>query len=200
MTWDFEARSWTSENPGRRSGSGWRQRNPGNSDAWAGEWRRREASVAVIDADGDPATSPQTLGSGFHCDNCPLARVKAFFVFPRSEIGKADPENAYPIIKQIERVGNGLRVYVPEVAEGATVIHLLSPQLGIHTMEPSDLYRHEHERLERTGQTTHPFLSCPDRSHLREVRVWRPDSGWTTDTWPDSSIPQVKNYRSIQLQ
>jgi hypothetical protein len=146
----------------------------------------REAAVAVIDTQGSRAASPQTLGSGFHCDNCSAGdALVAFYRFPPSDVATVDPVFPYSIINQMDVLDGRIRVYVPQSRFGATVTHVILPDFGVRTLQPSDLFRNEHGLFERQGRLNHPFESCPARARLGDVKVWMRTSGWTVDGTPD---------------
>lgn len=152
-----------------------------------------EASVAVLDTQGQAATSPQTAGKGFHCDDCPSgAGLAAFFLFPRSDVGQMDRLNPYSLVEHLDLVGNDVRVSVSETPQGGTLNHLIVRGFGVQTVAPSDLFRHEHDLFERERRLDHSLARCPFLEELANVRVWKPASGWTVDALADpirTSLP-----------
>lgn len=146
---------------------------------------RRLASVAVLDADGPPAVSPQSPGSDFYCDGCAQGAPEAYILFPRSEVGRLYLRYPYSIVDSLARVGNDIRVAILEEAEHFSALyHLISPDLTVKTLAPSDSYVEAHERLQQNGQLDHRFEQCADRERLKDVVIWRPSSGWRPSAMP----------------
>jgi hypothetical protein len=143
------------------------------------------AALAVLAEDGAPATSPQTAGSGYECDDCPPGRPDRFLVFPRSELSLIAGR---PYNKTMEAVPSetGVIAWVAETwksndpAQNAWIAYALSKvDLTPQAAWMSDSYWALHRRLEMEGLLRHTADACPERTGFRTVRVWQPKTGWS---------------------
>lgn len=135
------------------------------------------ASLAVLDPDAKAATSPQTAGSPYDCEDCPGGRPARVVLFPRTEINRlsGNPYNrAHEILVTPERVD--VSVFEDDQSRA---IYTLARDFTPVRVTMSDRYWETHRRLERDGRLTHSAELCPER-HSVESRIWTPAEGWTT--------------------
>lgn len=143
------------------------------------------ASLSALAEDGAPATSPQTPGSGYECDDCPPARPDRFLVFPRSELSLI-AGRPYNKVMEVVPSETGVTTWVAETwaSNGPAPNAWIGYALSNHDLAPqaawmSDSYWALHRRLEMEGLLRHTADACPERTGFRTVRVWQPKTGWS---------------------
>ncbi len=142
------------------------------------------ASLAIMNERQPFASSPQTSGTRFPCANCPSGSPDYYFVFPRSEINRA--ERVYELsLRDIRVVGNDVEAAVNEDTPAPQCVvsyYLLrffpAPQLVSRRFnsgcEPT------HRSLEQSHRISHSFENCPDLHNPVDIRLWTPSGHWTT--------------------
>lgn len=151
-----------------------------------------QASVAILRPDDAPSVSPQTLGSGFHCEGCPQGAVRRYFLLPRTEVSRSDTSLPHSMTHHLTSVGGAVKVVTRETADGgAGAIFFLDPGMHVREMALNDQYWAVHRQFEREGRITHAADDCPERTIERQLRVWAPGDGWRTEPIgaPDSAVP-----------
>jgi hypothetical protein len=141
----------------------------------------RSAALAVLGETG-PASSPQTRGSPFACDNCPAGGPRKYFVLPRSELSAAlrEPYNYLDAITVPPRNDGPIEVSVRENSDPWNLrsVYRFSTELMPESVGLSDRYWEVHRELSKSGKLDHGVDDCPERSDGMVVRVWQPDAGW----------------------
>jgi hypothetical protein len=135
------------------------------------------AAFAILRPDDPPASSPQTPGSEFACEECPTARPLRYFVFEQSELSQLTRSN-YNTVRHIRKLGDSIEIRTSEVGAGAGEgqgIFELSGNFDVRAASMTDLYWAEHRRLEAAGQLKHTPENCPERLKGRRVQVWEPE-------------------------
>lgn len=139
--------------------------------------------VALLDANAiDGQSPPAPGGEGFRCTACGPGKPIRYVVLPRSEVNRAGP---FPFNRAILQVtGDRLVLRTVEMpstgADAADALYEFSPSLTLLRASYSDRYWDAHRALETRGQIDHPRERCLDRNGPRAIRVWEPQSGWTT--------------------
>ncbi len=137
------------------------------------------AAVAVVDAEGPPAVSPQTPGSAYACDDCPTGMPHRYIVFPRSAVGRLDDSIPYNRVWELRPQANGVEVQTTEyAARTATLTWVLTPDFEVETVRVPDSYVDAHDQLAREGRLDHSFDECPEYRDGLPVRVWAESTGW----------------------
>jgi DNA-binding winged helix-turn-helix (wHTH) protein len=130
------------------------------------------ASVAVLERNGQPATSPQSRGVRFEClDGCPKARPFRYLLFPRTELDRAGGR-PYNWVNAIRVRDGGVLVVTHESNEGPTLLYDLSKRFQPQDVVYSAGFREVHEKFEREGKIDHTFEQCKERGQPMLVRVW----------------------------
>ena len=85
----------------------------------------------------------------------------------------------------IHRATGTLTVYTVEQPQTQTqtpanAFYEFTQQLELVDASYGDRYWEVHRELERLGKISHTRAQCPERDGPREIRVWEPDTGWTT--------------------
>jgi hypothetical protein len=139
----------------------------------------RAGALAVLDADGPFAQSPQTAGTRYVCSDCPLGLPAAYYVFPRSDVSRHGSPDIH---------GAGLFVVTAETLEVSTfeltmaerLIYEFSPASDWQLLRrfPSSTYRRIHDELAASGALSHMLKDCPFFHASPPVRRWTPAQGW----------------------
>jgi hypothetical protein len=146
-----------------------------------------EAGVlAVLEQEGEPATSPQSADPIYTCDSCPPSGPYRYFVFPRSELNtlKGGPFNPVYVVHASE---TQVELWSNEIEDNVQLIFQLSKDLEIKSVTVSDGYAEEHRRLSRAGQIDHPLQECPFLSKPYALQVWDRQRGWVSTEVPWAS-------------
>jgi hypothetical protein len=153
----------------------------------------RAASLAILRAEGPPATSPQSSGAKEKCiRGCPAGSAWRYLLFPPSELNRAslDPYNGIDVIHALE--GRGATIDVTELTIPSTVkaVYQLSDQMRPESVIYGDGYNGIHRQFEREGRLTHLLKDCQERRHPVPIRIWEEKSGWQTIevNWPGSRL------------
>jgi len=149
------------------------------------------ATIAVVDTASGPATSPQTPGTGFNCDQCPRQSPALFALIPRSEISRVADVQPYSYGVRVDRAGSAMRVSTFE-GEKVVLYHLLKEDFTIVPEPAPDSYGQVHARLESENRLDHRFEQCPDRQASRTPFLWRPHGEWS------ATPPARRLQRSLQ--
>lgn len=137
------------------------------------------AAVAVLEAEGPPAVSPQTPGSAYACDDCPTGTPHRYIVFPRSAVGRLDDSIPYNRVWALRPQTNGVEVQTTEyAARTATLTWVLTPDFEVEAVRVPDSYVDAHVQLEREGRLDHSFDECPEHRDGLPVQVWAESTGW----------------------
>lgn len=145
----------------------------------------RMASVAVLAANGPPATSPQSDGVKYQCiRGCPSGRPYRYILLPRSELNVAS-DRPYNEVASMETRSGGITT---TTTEGPTAQYFdfseeLQPQRVIYSGD----YPEVHRRYEIEGRLAHSFELCPERRSPAIVRVFD-ENGIPSPV----SVPRVK--------
>jgi predicted DNA-binding transcriptional regulator AlpA len=143
------------------------------------------AMLAVLDPQKLPATSPQTPGLEYRCDDCPAGAPDRYFVFPRSELNLAAgaPYNAVWSLMFFE---HEMEVSVVEYAPPGTSVNAgiyqaryrFSDSFELLESFRTDAYWDMHRRFERDTRLKHAAENCPERTKPAAVRMWTRERGW----------------------
>jgi hypothetical protein len=133
--------------------------------------------LAVLDITAGPAVAPQPAGP-YHCDSCSAGFPHRYFLFPPSELSRAD--QPYNDVRGIRLMGGGIQVTTTEVPRiGSNGFYELSENFDVETASLSDGYVMKHKQLEREGKLKHNVENCPELTTPKIVRRWQPQGGWT---------------------
>lgn len=140
--------------------------------------------VALLDGRALNGQSPSPEGSLFQCTACGPDRPVRYVVLPRSEVNRV---SAAPFNRAALSFQTGVllayTLELPQTPTGtpANAFYEFSPQLKLIDASYSDRYWEAHKALERLGKITHTRAQCPERDGPREIRVWEPATGWSTE-------------------
>ena len=130
------------------------------------------AAVAVLDADGAPAVSPQEPGSAYRCDDCPAGAPLKYLLLPRTELSKLSSE-PYNAAVAIGANVASLQVTTSEWStREAAAVYRLSPAFDPVSVDFTDGYWRVHRELEASGRLDHTAEHCPERTTPQVVREW----------------------------
>lgn len=139
---------------------------------------RRAYFMAVLDADHPTGRSPEPPGSETECVSCPPGGPLHYFVFPRTDVGRAGPfPAAGPSIQTFEDRSTQVETHESDAGMVGTVIFTFSPDAELRSARFNDAFWDRHRQLETAGTLTHAAADCPDRLGL-DVQHWTPSSGW----------------------
>ena len=172
---------------GRRTGtfvnSGWISRAagvPGGSHlAVVGMSNATQAYfLAILDARSPSGASPEAIDRETACLSCPSGGPLHYFVFPRSDVGRAFAYPADPPDVTVFEDGS-LRVQVMETPGPniAATVYEFDAAFRLRGIQTTDSFVSWHNQLEASGAIKHNSAVCPDR-RARAVRTWTPASGW----------------------
>lgn len=142
---------------------------------------RQEYFLAVLDAPGGAAASPEPAGSPFECRGCPSNRPLAYYTFPRTEASRTVPFPADPPTLYMLEDGRA-QVWVHETVGSlgpSTIYEFGGPGFADVRARYTDSYWQWHREAERGGVVDHSTDGCPERSILTVSR-WLPGAGWTS--------------------
>jgi hypothetical protein len=139
--------------------------------------------VAVLDVNAMHGQGPGPSRSDFACTTCGSDRPLHYVVMPRSEVNRLGGA-AFNRANMSIRPG-ALLVWTMESPQTATAppaeaLYEFTPQLELVNATYTDRYWEAHLELERLGKIGHTRQQCPDRDGPREIRAWKPATGWTT--------------------
>jgi len=139
--------------------------------------------IALLDAKALDGQSPAPHGSQFACTSCGPGGPLRYIVMPRSEVNRvsASPFNRVVLIPKRDALV-ARTIEAPMVAEAAAAdaLYEFTPALDLVRASYSDRYWEIHREMEAAGKITHTRQQCPERDGPREIRVWEPETGWTT--------------------
>ncbi len=143
-------------------------------------------SLAVLDVRQAFAASPQSSGSPYKCESCPVGSPARYFLFPRSELNVLENVdlNFVQMIRVRERQAD---VSTREVSRASCGRYVFSYDSEILPQSVSfdDGYMRLHRKLEADGKLKHSWEQCTDRLHPKPLRMWTPQNGW-------SEVPLLK--------
>lgn len=145
--------------------------------------------LAVVDAEGEPATSPQSPGSAFRCDGCPVNPPLRYVFFPRSELHRLLSNESSSVSSVTVSPNNTFEVRTVETTEwyGPAGLYVFSSDFNLVSASRTDSYWEMHRKLEQEGKIKHPADQCPERTQPLSIRVWTPETGWASvqpREWP----------------
>lgn len=140
------------------------------------------ASAVVIDLMTSPARWPADGAAGLSCGHCPNADPHEVLLFPTSHVTSA-LQRPYGWVFRVRTDAAGLQLTIND-GFGAGTLVSLNDRLDLSGFERSDQYWHVHRDLENQGRIAHAVDDCPDRIDPLDVRVWQPESGWSTQSVP----------------
>jgi DNA-binding winged helix-turn-helix (wHTH) protein len=137
----------------------------------------RMASMAVLAANGPPATSPQSDGAKYQCiRGCPGARPYRYVLLPRSEVNVGS-DRPYNWVRAMRTRPGGITVVTDESVTGAGQYFDFSEELQPERVIYSDDYADLHKRYEIEGRIAHSFDLYPERRTPALVRVFDENGG-----------------------
>jgi hypothetical protein len=135
--------------------------------------------LAVIDESQPPATSPQSPGSAYMCNDCPRGNAHLYFLFPRSELNLLEglPYNPVRYVRASE---TQIEIWSDEVNPGGSpLLFRMTTDFDLTSVAMSDGYAEVHRRLSQQGRIRHSLPECPALSQPFTVRVWDAEHGWS---------------------
>jgi hypothetical protein len=146
----------------------------------------RMASVAILAANGSPATSPQSDGAKYQCiRGCPSGRPYRYILMPRSEVNAAS-DRPYNQVESMNAVEGGITIRTMEEISTGQYFDF-SQELQPERVIFSSDYPEMHRRYEREGRIAHSFELCPEQQSPAVLRVFD-ESGASHQV----SVPRVK--------
>lgn len=134
------------------------------------------ASLAVFDADGPAASSPQTSGSKFDAKASASGDPMAYFLFEPTDLNRTTGPFNYTRSLVAQWKGFVLQTYeAPE----ADAYYLLRSPFEVASVTFSNTFAKQHRDLEKSLLLFHSVSDCPHLSSGNLVRIWRPSGGWT---------------------
>jgi hypothetical protein len=139
--------------------------------------------IAKLDPDALDGQSPAEPGSAFRCASCSAAGPLRYIVMPRTELNRATGSRFNRAI--LETRPDGFLARTVEIPADdphgvADVLYEFTASLQLVRATFSDRYWDIHRLLEAEGHLNHSREHCPDRDGPREILVWEPSTGWTT--------------------
>ncbi len=139
---------------------------------------RRAYFMAVLDASHPSGRSPEPPGAETECVNCPPGNPLHYFVFPRTDVGRAGPfPAAGPSVQTFEDRSTQVETHESDAGIVGTVIFTFSPAAELRSARFNDAFWEQHRHLEAIGTLTHTAADCPERLGL-DVQHWTPSGGW----------------------
>jgi hypothetical protein len=136
-------------------------------------------ALAIFDELGPAVMSPQTPGTAFVCDDCPTARPRMYFLFPRSDVSVAYGE-PFVSVTSIEKPDDtGIIDVTVRDQRNVRAVYRLTAGLTPESVAFSDAHWAAHEQLSGNGGIEHPANDCPARREGVVVRIWQAATGWT---------------------
>jgi hypothetical protein len=137
--------------------------------------------MAVINEKKQFAASPQTPGTRHQCVSCPPGVPDEYFVFPRTEINRAEEVYEDPV-RRISVLGDQIEVRKAEAqgrAQAGTIYLFHSiPSIWPISLRYDSSYNMLYRGLENEGRIHHSFAESPEQLHPQPVSVWTPSRGW----------------------
>lgn len=145
--------------------------------------------VGILDAAAIDGQSPGDDPT-YTCVSCGPGGPLRYIILPRSEVNMvtASPFNRVIFVVKPETV-LARTVEVPAIAQAADALYEFTPSLDLIRASYSDRYWELHRELEFQGKISHSREQCPDRNGPRQLRVWEPESGWSTIATAPSRAP-----------
>lgn len=139
---------------------------------------RSGAMLAVLDFADVRGRSPETPGSEFECLDCPSGDPVRYFVFPRTDVNRANGL-PYNHTASVEVTDQGVNVTVREGEASSDVVwvYQFSHGLELDRVTPGDTYWPAHRLLELEGKIDHTVEACPERV-APPILSWTPEGGW----------------------
>lgn len=148
------------------------------------------AMIGLLDAIALDGQSPSD-DPAFTCGSCGSGGPVRYIIMARSEVNRvtASPFNRVVLVVKPESIV-ARTIEVTANAHAADALYEFTPSLDLIRATYSDRYWELHRELESQGKITHTRQQCPDRDGPRDIRVWEPESGWSTVlTAPSSPAP-----------
>jgi len=148
-------------------------------------------SVAVLDEESAPATSPKGSKLEYHCENCPAGAPLRYLVLPRTELNRATNAS----LNQTHTIavqGDVIRFETFEAGKSDAAMAMYAVSADGRSVEPvrfSDDYWRMHRRLEGEGKLRHSVEQCPDRLRPQPIRMWTASRGWAKLWIPAAATP-----------
>jgi hypothetical protein len=137
--------------------------------------------LAVINEDKPFAASPQTPGTRHYCVSCPPGVPDEYFVFPRTEVNRAEGVYEDPV-ELVFVSGDEIDVRTAEAhgkaKAGAGYAFRTAPSIWPISLRFDSHYDMLYRRLEQEGKIHFSFANSPERLHPQPVDVWTPSHGW----------------------
>src|SRR5579864_4327682 len=139
----------------------------------------RKASLAVLQSEQAPATSPQTAGNGYQCLECPAGHPYRYFLFPRSEINVA-AGRPYNEIFSVRPYNGRILLYSNEGVDGHSMraLYEMTADLVPQSVSYCEGYKERHLLLERSKQIGHAWKDCKEQKAPAIVQSWDSAHGW----------------------
>jgi hypothetical protein len=145
--------------------------------------------VGILDAAAIDGQSPADNPT-YTCMSCGPGGPLRYIILPRSEVNlvTASPFNRVILAVKPDTVV-ARTIEVPAIAQAADALYEFTPSLDLIRASYSDRYWELHRELESQGKISHTRQQCPDRNGPREIRVWEPESGWSSVPTAPSRAP-----------
>lgn len=145
--------------------------------------------VGILDARALDGQSPSD-DPKYTCSSCGAGAPVRYIVLPRSEVNRltASPFNRVVLVVKPETVV-ARTIEVPATYQAPDALYEFTPALDLVRASYSDRYWEIHRELQSQGKITHSRAECPERNGPRKIRVWEPESGWSTVSTAPSRGP-----------
>lgn len=141
------------------------------------EWG--SGSLAIVNEKKSFAASPQTPGSRHKCNSCPPGDADYYFVFPRSELARAENDLDDSVF-DLRLTEEGIQIRKHEGFGAEETFYLLEdkPPFSVLSRRFDSTYDAVHRQWSAEGKISHSLGECPERLHPQPVRLWTPANGW----------------------
>ena len=145
--------------------------------------------IGILDPAALDGQSPSDNPT-YTCMSCGPGGPLRYIILPRSEVNivTASPFNRVILVVKPDTVV-ARTIEVPANAQAADALYEFTPSLDLLRASYSDRYWEMHRELESQGKISHSRQQCPERNGPREIRVWEPESGWSTVPTAPSRAP-----------
>jgi hypothetical protein len=138
-------------------------------------------ALAVINEDKPFAASPQTPGTRHYCVSCPPGVPDEYFVFPRTEVNRAEEIYEDPVggIFISEDRAEIIKIEAEGKAKAGTIYEFrTAPSIWPVSLRYDSWYDMLYRRLEEERRIHFSLADSPERLHPQPIDVWTPSHGW----------------------
>lgn len=138
--------------------------------------QRRAAMLAVLPENGAHASGPPDASGLFRCDQCSAHPPHRYYLFPPSEIARAEGLPYNQVIR-ISAKQDGFHVFTEESVERKNLVYEFTADFRFLGVAHSDYYFSLHDRYFKEGKLDHPASGCPESRNPPLPLEWR-DGAW----------------------